>query len=93
MSLPWGPHCVGFKDKALDAGAATLALVDVGSDAIVTKQYWDNAHAIIITIISSSSSSSSSMFMIIIIMNVVIVVTAAIIVVSIMMIVIICMKL
>ena len=41
----FGPPCVGFKDKTLDYGAATLALVDVGSDAIVTKQYWDDAQS------------------------------------------------
>ena len=29
----------------MDYGAATLALVDVGSDAIVTKQYWDDAQS------------------------------------------------
>ena len=40
-----GPPCVTLKDKTLDYGAATLALVDVGSDAIVTKQYWDDAQS------------------------------------------------
>eukprot|EP00441_Pelagodinium_beii_P020496 CAMPEP_0197677906 /NCGR_PEP_ID=MMETSP1338-20131121/89141_1 /TAXON_ID=43686 ORGANISM="Pelagodinium beii, Strain RCC1491" /NCGR_SAMPLE_ID=MMETSP1338 /ASSEMBLY_ACC=CAM_ASM_000754 /LENGTH=100 /DNA_ID=CAMNT_0043258789 /DNA_START=46 /DNA_END=345 /DNA_ORIENTATION=+ len=31
-------------DTILDAGSATLSMVDVGLDIAVTKQYWDNAH-------------------------------------------------